>query len=502
VPRVGFSIFTKFYCNFGSHITTLSCKSLKLAVFEDIGSKGQKVLNAISGIISEKNQKAFIIGGFVRDYFLQRPSKDIDIVVEGSGIELATQVAKKIGNPKVSVFKNFGTAMFKYGDIEFEFVGARKESYQRNSRKPIVEEGSLEDDQNRRDFTINAMAVSLHPDNYGELVDPFHGIRHLNEGLIKTPLDPDITYSDDPLRMMRAIRFATQLDFDIEEDSFQAIKRNKKRIEIISKERIIDELHKIILSEKPSKGFLLLDDCGLLPIIFPEISALKGVEDFAGKKHKDNFYHSLQVLDKISVKTKNLWLRWVALVHDIGKPPTKSSDPKIGWTFHNHDYIGSKMIPVIFKRMRLPLNEHMKYVQKLVQLHLRPIALVKEDVTDSAVRRLLFEASNDIEDLMLLAEADITSKNDEKVKRFLSNFKILRQKIKEVEEKDAIRNFQPPISGELIIKTFNLKPCKTIGDIKNSIKEAILDGIIPNSYEEAYAYMLKLGKEQGLTIDK
>ncbi len=456
------------------------------------------IFSIISEIVTAENLECYVIGGFVRDIYLKRKSKDIDVVVIGNGIDLAKKVGKKAGNPKVSIFKNFGTAMLRYKDYEIEFVGARKESYNRNSRKPIVENGTLEDDQKRRDFTINALALSLHKNNFGELLDPFDGIADLNNKIIKTPTDPLITFSDDPLRMMRAIRFATQLKFRIAPETFEAICKNKNRIEIISKERIIDELNKIILADKPSIGFKLLDKSGLLELIFPEFVQLKGRETINGISHKDNFYHTLEVLDQLAPNTDNLWLRWSALLHDIAKPRTKKFVKGTGWTFHAHNFVGEKMVPSIFKRMKLPLNDKMKYVQKMVLLHMRPIVLAQEVVTDSAVRRLLFDAGDDVEDLMLLCEADITSKNEKKVQRFLANFQLVRKKLKEVEEKDAVRNFQPPISGEEIIKTFNLPPCRLIGDIKTAIKDAILDGIIPNDYDAAYQYMLKFAAEQGL----
>ena len=460
------------------------------------------IFNIISQSAKELNVDSYVIGGYVRDYILNRGEhKDIDVVAIGSGIDLAKQVSKNLPNsPKVQIFKTYGTAMLRYEDLEIEFVGARKESYNEDSRNPVVENGTLEDDQNRRDFTINALALSLSEENFGELLDPFNGIEDLKNKLIQTPLDPDITYSDDPLRMLRAIRFASQLDFRIEEKSLESIKKNNHRIEIITKERIVVELNKILLSPKPSKGFLLLEKTGLLDRILPELIALKGIDEIEGQRHKDNFYHTLEVVDNISENTDNVWLRWAALLHDIGKAPTKKFDKKIGWTFHGHEFKGSKMVFHLFKRLKMPLNEKMKYVQKLVMMSSRPIVISQDIVTDSAVRRLMFDASEDIDDLMTLCEADITTKNPKRFKKYHDNFQVVRQKMVEVEERDHIRNFQPPISGELIMETFGIKPSREIGIIKEIIKEAILEGDIANDYEAAYKLMLKEGKRLGLTV--
>ncbi len=470
-------------------------QALSLPIFKIIGETADQL-----------NMECYVIGGWVRDLFLQRSSQDIDVVVVGGGIErpgivLAEALKKKLDKANIAIFRNFGTAQLKYNHMEVEFVGARRESYDRNSRKPITEDGTLEEDQNRRDFTINAMALCLNHARFGELIDPFNGIDDLEDRIIATPLNPDITFSDDPLRMMRCIRFATQLNFYIEDETFEALEQNRDRIKIISGERIADELNKIILAPIPSKGFIDLDRCGLLEIIFPELAALQGVETRNGRRHKDNFYHTLEVLDNVAKmqETPSLWLRWAALLHDIGKPKSKRWDNLLGWTFHNHNNIGAKMIPNIFRRMKLPMNEKMKYVQKLVELHMRPIVIADEEVTDSAVRRLLFEAGDDIDDLMLLCTADITSKNEEKKRRFRQNFELVRQKLIEIEEKDRIRNFQPPVSGEEIMELFNLKPCPTVGVLKNAVKDAILDGKIPNEYEAAKALLLKEAEKIGLS---
>ncbi len=458
------------------------------------------IFSVISETADNLKQETYVIGGYVRDLILNRPSPDIDVVTIGSGIHLAEMVARKLGpNINVSVFKNFGTAMLKYQSLEIEFVGARKESYQADSRNPIVEDGTLEEDQNRRDFTINALAICLNAERFGEMIDPFGGIQDIKNKIIRTPLDPEITFSDDPLRMMRAIRFASQLGFTIEEQTLKAISKQKNRIQIISKERIGEELNKIILSSKPSMGFKLLEKTGLLEIIFPELYRMKGREEVNGVGHKDNFYHTLEVLDRIAPNTNNLWLRWSALLHDIAKPLTKKYSPQLGWTFHSHNFIGAKMVPALFKKMKFPLNEKMKYVQKMVELHMRPIVLSEEEVTDSAIRRLLFEAGDDIDDLMTLCEADITSKNQEKVKKYYNNFQLVRQKLKDLEERDHIRNFQPPVTGETIMEVFGLTPCREVGLLKNVIKEAILDGVIQNDRDEAFRFMLEKAKEIGLT---
>ena len=458
------------------------------------------VMKLVGNVADELQRECYVVGGYVRDIFLNRPCNDMDFVTVGSGIEVARAVANRLGRrAHLAVFKTYGTAQVKTRQWELEFVGARRESYHRESRNPIVEDGTLDDDQRRRDFTINAMAICLNKDRYGELLDPFDGIGDMERRIIRTPLDPDITFSDDPLRMMRAVRFATQLDFDIFPETFEAIRRNAKRIHIITRERIAEELMKIMRSAHPSRGWMLLDQCGLLPLIFPELAALKGVETVNGRGHKDNFMHTLQVLDNVAVASDNVWLRWAALLHDVGKARTKRWDPQQGWTFHNHNFIGEKMVPKIFGKMRLPLNDHMKYVKKLVGLHMRPIALVEDEVTDSAVRRLLFDAGDDIDDLMTLCKADITSKNQNKVQRFKENFDLVKQKLVDIEEKDRVRNFQPPIDGEEIMTTFGLAPSRPVGFIKDAIKDAILDGVITNDYASAYELMLDKAAELGIS---
>ena len=484
----------------GGRSSKLTQRTFVLSVMNLASHLTHPVFKRVGELADERGQRAFVIGGFVRDLLLDRPCKDIDIVTEGNGIELAKATANRMGVKQVHVFKNFGTAMFRAREYEIEFVGARKESYSRGSRKPVVEDGTIEDDQNRRDFTINAMAISLNSDNYGRLVDPFGGIDDLDRKWIRTPLDADITYSDDPLRMMRAVRFASQLGFRIEESSLEAIRRNARRLEIISAERIHTELNKIILSPKPSRGFKLLFKTKLLHQFFPEMAALHGVEWRKGIGHKDNFYHTLEVLDNVAEHSDSLWLRWSAIMHDIAKPATKRFDAKAGWTFHGHEDRGARMVPKIFGRLKLPMDAKMKYVQKLVLLHLRPIALTKDVVTDSAIRRLLFEAGDDIDDLMILCRADITSKNEAKVERYLRNYDVVVEKLKEVEEKDSIRNFQPPVSGEEIMEAFGIPPSRPVGDIKNAIKEAILEGDIRNDPVEAKQLMIRLGQEMGLTL--
>lgn len=463
-----------------------------------IDLKGE-IFQLMSGVADDLGLECYLIGGYVRDLLLQRPSKDIDVVVVGSGIDMAKAVAHKLGkNTHVSIFKTYGTAQVKNRQYELEFVGARRESYQQESRNPIVEDGTLEEDQNRRDFTINALAICLNKARFGELIDPFGGISDLEQKILRTPLNPDITFSDDPLRMLRAIRFATQLEFRIADDTLEAITRNSQRITIITKERVLDELNKIMAAPKPSIGFRLLDKCELLPLVFPEMSALKGVEKRGSRAHKDNFDHTLKVLDNLASKSDDLWLRWSSLLHDIGKPATKLWDDQQGWTFRNHNFVGSKMVPSIFKRMKLPLGDPMKFVQKMVLLHMRPIVLSESEVTDSAVRRLLFEAGDDIDALMTLCESDITSNNMEKVKRFSQNFQLVRVKLKEIEEKDRVRNFQPPVNGEEIMRLFGLEPCGVIGELKVQIKDAILDGVIPNEHDAAYDLLLKLAADRGL----
>lgn len=521
-------VFMPIYCNFAIHNkkfmatglislcqSAVQCKFKQYFLEKEMDITQEEILEflnkdiyrLISEVADSMNLECYVIGGTVRDFFLNPSLKDggrdIDIVAVGQGIELAKGVAEKLGkNTKVSVFKNFGTAQIKHRNYEIEFVGARKESYERHSRKPIVENGSLEDDQRRRDFTINAMAFCLNQSRFGELLDPFNGMQDLEDLIIRTPLDPDITFSDDPLRMMRGIRFASRLGFSIYPDTFDAIVRNKLRIKIVSEERIADELNKIVMSPRPSIGFELLEKTGLLEIILPELVALKGAETRDGVGHKDNYYHTLAVLDNIAKETDNLWLRWSAILHDIAKPITKRWDNRLGWTFHNHSFVGEKMVPKIFRRLRLPQNEKMKYVQKMVSMHMRPMQLVEDEVTDSAVRRLLFDAGDDIDDLMTLCEADITSKNPERVRRHLRNFKIVRNKLAEIEEKDRVRNFQPPIDGNEIMEIFGLGQGKEVGDIKALIKDAILDGVIPNEQKAAFHYMMEKAKEMGLVPKK
>ena len=463
-----------------------------------LANEQQATLAMIGEEADRLGVECYVIGGWVRDLILHRPSTDIDIVVVGSGIRLAEAVVKRLRHAHLSIFKTYGTAQVKRDKLELEFVGARRESYQHDSRNPIVEDGTLEEDQNRRDFTINALAICLNKMHYGNLLDPFDGIRDLERGIIRTPLNPDITFSDDPLRMMRAIRFATQLGFNLNGATFDAIARNRERIHIITHERITEELNKIMLSRKPSEGWILLQQTGLLPLIFPELDALRGVDVKAGRGHKDVFLHTLKVVDNVAETSDKLWLRWAALLHDIGKPKSKAWDAQAGWTFRNHNYIGAKMVPGIFKHLKLPLNEKMEYVRKMVDLHMRPINLIEDTVTDSAVRRLLFEAGDDIDDLMLLCDADITSRNEQKVERYHQNYQLVRQKMVELEERDRIRNFQPPVKGEEIMELLHLTPCATVGELKSAIKDAILDGVIPNAYEPAKAYLLQLARERGL----
>lgn len=498
VQRYGFfSEYANFSCLFQFFFVILH------PILQIMRVNDPKIENPVLRMVGQEADKlgleCYVIGGWVRDLFLHRPSDDIDVVVVGSGIALAEAVAKRLGKgAHLSVFKTYGTAQVKKKELELEFVGARRESYTHDSRNPIVEDGTLEEDQDRRDFTINAMAICLNADRYGELLDPFDGMGDLERCVIRTPLNPDITFSDDPLRMMRAIRFATQLGFNLDSETFDAILRNRERIHIITRERIAEELNKIMMSRRPSDGWLLLDKTELLPLIFPELAALKGIDVKEGRGHKDVFLHTLKVLDNVSVSSDKLWLRWAALLHDIGKPKSKAWDPQTGWTFRNHNYIGAKMVPKIFAKLKMPLNEKMEYVRKMVDLHMRPINLIEDTVTDSAVRRLLFEAGDDIEDLMLLCDADITSRNEEKKARFHRNYQLVRQKMVELEERDRIRNFQPPVKGDEIMEILHLEPCSVVGELKSAIKDAILDGIIPNEYEPAKAYMLQLAHEKGL----